>query len=623
MIADDPPPAELDNVEQAINGQPDPVRVHAILTSNDDGSQAPTVTPTEIWIALANARPILAAANITITFDPNSDVSRMNSTLLNHDCTVAPGTNLNTGSKDIVPPQECNLHAEERDRVARLFPGKLVMYFSSGDTLQWNKSAASWFYGPRGFHWSNHTNQFVAMANGAQDGSVMAHEMGHYFHLGHTFYAWPTTAAEARNMISQYVSNVGGDKTRGLEVFDADGLADTPPDPGPDLFVAAGLNPCNVNDGTLLLGVFFGSPQQYVYAITPDRENLMSYWNKTCRGSPPHLSASQIARIRNALENANPPGAASRKHLVDPKVLHGAVWEAGARTQKRALEYVFGDIANRMRNEIGAGGHVAHLQAYDIGGSQIRWDAVWELGATDQSWILGWTLADFIQQQQTELARGRHLVHMQAYDFGGGQIRYDAIWEPGSTSQTWVAGSSVRGFVTTFDQRSRREHLVHMQAYLVAGSIRYDAVWEPDARGTTRALGLTQSAFDARFDTEQSTGRRLVHMQAYDLGGGQLRWDGVWEDGASFLTHAVGLGFNDFVSRSHNEAFDGRHLVHMQAYDIGDGTGQVRYDGVWDLAGSPTQHRILSESAEPFGSRFDAERTAGFHIVMMQAHTGR
>jgi hypothetical protein len=607
-------PDEASTVESALGGHRDPVRVHAILTANDDGTQAATAKAADIQAAVAEARTILAAANIELTFDPESDITRMNSTLLNHDCIVAPGTNLST-PKNMMPAQDCKVTADERDRVALEYPGKLVVYFSSGDQLFWSDSAMQWVYGPRGFNWSNHVNHFVAMASGWPSGEVLAHEMGHYLHLVHTMFPMPTTLAEAATLIRDHIENNGLPTSRGLEIFDNDGLTDTPPDPGQGLFSAAGLDPCDPNDDELPLQVTFTNGTTVPYLFAPDRENIMSYWNKTCRGLPAHVSPQQIAIVRTSLEQQN------RQHLIAPKFLYSAVWEPGEVNQTRAIGWAFLDFADRMKLEL-EDRHLVHMQAYNIGENQIRWDGVWEPESRGQSWVLGWAFADIAKQQQAELAAGNHLVHMQAYDLGGGQIRWDAVWEPGSTGQNWVMGWAMVDFAKVFNQMTAAGmHVVHMQAYdLGGGQLRWDAVWEPGNRNTTRAIGWAMKDFALRFNQEIAAGKHCVHMQAYDIGGGQIRWDGVWEDGVRDTSRAIGWAFNDFVGRLQQETAAGRELVHMQAYDVG--YGQVRYDAVWEQ-GKTGQHRILSESIYKFAARFDDENASGMRMVMMQAHTGR
>jgi hypothetical protein len=182
-------------------------------------------------------------------------------------------------------------------------------------------------------------------------------------------------------------------------------------------------------------------------------------------------------------------------------------------------------------------------------------------------------LGDFTARFDAEIAAGRHLVHMQAYDIGGGQIRWDAVWEAGDHDTSFVLSWSLQDF-------------------------------------------------SAHFSQEIGAGRHLVHLQAYDLGGGQMRYDGVWETGDKGNSGVMEWAFNDFVSQLEQESGNGRRLVHQQAYDIGG--GQIRYDGVWENnVGGQSQTRILSESMYRFADRFDMEIRAGRHVVHMQSVSGR
>jgi hypothetical protein len=350
-----------------------------------------------------------------------------------------------------------------------------------------------------------------------------------------------------------------------------------------------------------------------MYFITPERDNIMSYWNRTCRGGQPHLSNGQAAVVRNALEQGN------RAPLIAPKRLYSAVWEAGARFQKRAVATTYNDISNRMQIEIGAGGHAVHVQAYD-NGNGIRWDVIWEAGSTNQTFALRRTLLDFTRLHERELSQGRRLVHMQAYEIGHGDVRWDAIWEPGGANQTWTVNLERQDFTNAFDQQiADGQHFTRMQAYVVDGEPRYDAIWESGSRGTTYAVGLDAGSFATRFDAEVAAGKYLVHMQSYDLGSGQRRWDGVWEDGYRANAYVIGYALDEFVSQLETRSILGYRLLHMQAYEAADGSEQVRYDAVWEVNGSSTQHRVVSESL----GAFDEERVAGFYLVKMQAHAGR
>jgi hypothetical protein len=590
-------------------GQIDSIRVQAVLVSNDDGSLAPTITPQQIRADLNTASQAFGPASVRFDFDPQTDVSRVNSTLLGRECTLAAGAVLGTATE---PSCDFPIHNDERNRVAQTYPGKMVIYFSASERTR-RDAAGLWQYGPRTFNWSNQVDWFVTMTGG-DPGDNLSHEMGHYLHLPHTHWNLFGSSNEAANAIRNYVG--GGPKERGYELFDGDGLVSTPPDPGAGLFSANGLDTCNVNMGTLDLPVTFPDNSTFTYRFTPDRENVMSYWDQRCLNKVPRIAGDQIGVVRNAIDVDN------RTQLLDLRQQYSAVFEPGNNQETRAIGWGFSDFVTRFNQEIASGKHLVHMQAYDLGGGQVRWDGAWDTGARGTTAALGWALGDFAPRFDQEIAAGRHLVHMQAYDLGGGQIRWDGVWEDGSRGTTRALGWALYDFATRFNQEiAAGRHLVHMQAYdLGGGQIRWDGVWEAGSTGTTRAIGWALSDFVPRFNQEITAGKHLVHMQAYDLGGGQIRYDGVWENGSRGTTLGTALLFNDFVLRNEQELGAGRRLVHFQPYDVGN--GQIRYDGVWETP-AVTQTHVFAETIYKFAEQFNQQLAAGNHLVLMHSVRGR
>ncbi len=201
------------------------------------------------------------------------------------------------------------IHRAERDKVALAHRGKLVVYFRYGDSL--SKNGANWNVGQAGLNFSNPLEEYVAIANGETSGVKLAHEIGHYLHIGHTFGPFPKNVDEAIKIIKEYIAT-GKDKSKGLQIFDGDidSILDTPPDPGPDLFESFyGVGSCCKSDkGAITVTVNFddgSAPEKYL--ISPDRSNIMSYF--MC--SPCHLSEGQIIRINSALRTSN------RRHLIE------------------------------------------------------------------------------------------------------------------------------------------------------------------------------------------------------------------------------------------------------------------------------------------------------------------
>jgi hypothetical protein len=232
------------------------VPVHAIVIRDDDGSRKARVDPAELrrWVEFANGP--FAAVGIHFEFDPDRDVSAIASTSLN-DLPAPP-----------VPrwPRVKQLG----DRLAARHPGKLVMLLRHGPG---DRPAANGFAG---------TDHSFLVMPGTEDAwhcghrhtDILAHEIGHYLGMDHTFVGevFPDLAAAEAHFLA---------KGRDPAVFDGDGLPDTPPDPGIRDFEWQSVARIS------LAGVPFELP----------RRNLMSYYDE--RDS---LSHEQATRARWMLE---------------------------------------------------------------------------------------------------------------------------------------------------------------------------------------------------------------------------------------------------------------------------------------------------------------------------------
>jgi hypothetical protein len=199
-----------------------------------------------------------------------------------------------------------------RNRIANQHLGKLVVYINYGTKVEEDTATNQWIVKQRPGSFSNFVDNFVSLGSNT-GGGELGHEIGHYFHLPHTFGPQPKTKAEAEELIRVYVDDQGNSKSDGAKVFDADDalIGDTPPDPGPDLWVAMKGNQCSSSD-TIQLTVRLKSGSQ-IYTLQPMRQNLMSYFRKDCKqfSKLMFFTNDQIARMQSALETGN------RQHLKD------------------------------------------------------------------------------------------------------------------------------------------------------------------------------------------------------------------------------------------------------------------------------------------------------------------
>ncbi len=232
------------------------VRVQAVQVSDDDGGRAADITPAEVarWVDMTNE--VWAAAGIRFVFDSaDGDFSDLRSTLLND--------LQSKGYKRWVEAVAAG------NREAARHPGKVTLLFRHGT-------------GPaplaNGFASTDY--DFIVMPgfrpavyHTSQGTTALAHEMGHYLGLLHTFGPEFKTVAAAEAKFRES----GMDPA----VFDNDHLADTPPDPLIDTLHGAS------EDYVVLDGVRLPIP----------RDNIMSYWDSPSKT----LTPMQVADARRTL----------------------------------------------------------------------------------------------------------------------------------------------------------------------------------------------------------------------------------------------------------------------------------------------------------------------------------
>jgi hypothetical protein len=290
------------------------IPIYAVRTADDDGTHAATVTAAKVQQLVANANPLFAPAGIQFTFDPAQDFPPItNNTLLNQDCTLlAPLPRGETVKRATVPVCDDVPNANARDAYAVQHNSHVVVFFRWGTIVNWNEGTGAWELLPATQGASSSCGVRVRLTAGGGSGTFLAHELGHYFHCAHTFGPQPETLAEATTVLQKYIAAYAPEPNQAARAFDGDGLDDTPPDPGPDLFVDVYGNQCAID------GVSVPINYPYLAILNPDRTNVMSYFN--CPGTK-HFSPQQIDRIRAAVLSGNRAhfrGAQRHAHAREP-----------------------------------------------------------------------------------------------------------------------------------------------------------------------------------------------------------------------------------------------------------------------------------------------------------------
>lgn len=229
------------------------IRVQAIRVADDDGSRQTLITLDEVRAWLAYADNVYRPAGLRFEFDPTTDFTDLRSTAIN---SMMPAPE--SRRADL---QSTLLHMRD---IAASNKDKLTIFFRFGDKAK-----------PTGNGFSSADAAYVVAPGfsstsvcGHQNLGLLAHEIGHYLGLDHTFAREFATVAEADKFFSEIASDISR--------FEGDGIDDTPPDP----FIRE--IQCNDTAAVTLAGL----------SIPICRDNVMSYYEVPARV----LTPGQIRR---------------------------------------------------------------------------------------------------------------------------------------------------------------------------------------------------------------------------------------------------------------------------------------------------------------------------------------
>lgn len=415
---------------------------------------------------------------------------------------------------------------------------------------------------PAGGGFSSSDMMFVKLGGGVNldpndyaQAAFIAHEVGHYLHLAHPMSEsddFRVSSAESAGktesqirdfIVSEVLRKLNEQKAAGTPtnqlakvLMDADlytGVADTPPDPGPDLFhwlnkVANGTGGC----GPIGSHQFTISTGEKV-TIAPDRTLVMSYF-KGCPGFVNRFSTQQTERLRNALinENRRPLVGVQLGDTSFPGEWVAAVWDPNTNGQFLTWDNSFDTFNTKYNTQRDAGFRLHTQQAY-VKGGVVKYDGIWNPGTYPQDVIWGWAVEHFMERDTQNLNNGYVLHHLESYLLPDGQVRINAIWNkvwanfPTSWVQGWAEEHLV-GKLTEMKNAGWRVKYLNAWNLPNNGPVRYDVVWEQLTwRDEFVRLNMTGAQVVEEFGRQWNNGFKFRVLDTFRVGNEQ-RYAGVW-----------------------------------------------------------------------------------------------
>jgi hypothetical protein len=321
----------------------------------------------------------------SFSFNPIDDYEERTDTLLRDDCSLSSPI---TSYTDPNTPPPCDPVPNEMRRlsVADGYPTRLVIYVTTNYQPTWGGSSWVWETTPSHSSMSGNFVALEAVADPAEP-MLIAHELGHYFHLRPTHsteYTLDQLQAAICAEIDASPSLTFSEAFEGVADGDRYLVGDTPPDPSYPFF----SDPCSDPEETEL-SVRCTSRSGMVL-VAPDRSNLMSDHVKDCTGPVvASLSPDQVADIDSAVTTGN-----------RSRLLGGADWITSLPAFTRGGPGVRITVVNPMGGVSDASLSVGETEPFDLTRSvfdgDVAPDSVSTVEVNGNFHILGRTNSGFV-----------------------------------------------------------------------------------------------------------------------------------------------------------------------------------------------------------------------------------
>jgi hypothetical protein len=273
-------------------------------------------------------------------------------------------------------------------------------------------------------------------------------------------------------------------------------------------------------------------------------------------------AATSAARAEPVVGTVGPPAGQTErpKPLSQPKisavhpVRYNAIWKPGNDGRTTVHGWTL-DALIAKHWEMGAVG-------YGIDSIQWNWtdngevyDAIFKPSSEGaHAFGVNMTYDQLIDQIGQKWVDGRRVSFVRHHYDGWGVARYDAIFQPGTDGRRMVVEWPASDVITE-DNRMRGLGYRMVQATGVlnpfTNQVRYDAIWMPGTDARPALFGATWDQLAQANAANWNLGYRMKYISSYLINlNTTLRYDAIWEPGTDGRPIIFGWDLNGLVAKN-------------------------------------------------------------------------
>ena len=234
-------------------------------------------------------------------------------------------------------------------------------------------------------------------------------------------------------------------------------------------------------------------------------------------------------------------------------------------------------LSNREKH----GWNLYILQTYVLPGGDVRYDAIWRRGTTSDKVLLNETAETCSSALSANETAGYRLYIYQRYVLPNGDQRCTQVWRPGSGPELPVFEETLSQFLNEYKTISpEKERRYIFEGYATGtGELLYDSIWHVGVLDENADTEVPFAQFSLTDGLLHKQGWRLYSVQPFVAPGGEVFYNAIWRPGTHDEQAMYAMTLTEYQGQYGKLYKEGWRLYILVPYVLRG--GQLRYDAVW------------------------------------------